>query len=93
MVLVARFIGRDELPTTPSLRRGQVYKRVSSEIKGTPKRSDGGLLVRVLTTKRFPLETDEQSSSLPKIARKSSGQAGGSLSDLACCLSRPSTAR
>ena len=38
--------GRDELPTTPSLRRGQVCRRVSSEIKGAPKRSDGGLLIR-----------------------------------------------
>ena len=40
-------LGRDELPTTPSLRRGQVYKRASSNIEGAPKRSDSGLLIRV----------------------------------------------
>jgi hypothetical protein len=60
MPLIARFIGRDELPTTPGLHRGQVYRRVSSEIKGAPKRSDGGPLVRVLTTTGFPKPTDEQ---------------------------------
>ena len=40
-------LGRDELPTTPSLRRGQVYNRASSNIEGAPKRSDGGLLSSV----------------------------------------------
>jgi prepilin-type N-terminal cleavage/methylation domain-containing protein len=38
--------GRDELPTAPSLRRGQVYKRASPKIEGAPKRSAGGLLIR-----------------------------------------------
>ena len=69
MPLIARFTDRKPLPITPAaagLRRGQVYRRVSSEIKGALKRSDGDLLVRVLTTTRFPKPTDERSSSLPK---------------------------
>jgi hypothetical protein len=63
MPLIACFTGRNPLLITPAaagLRRGQVYRRVSSEIKGAPKRSDGDLLVRVLTTTRFPKPTDEQ---------------------------------
>ena len=38
--------GRDALPTTQSLRRGQAVRRVRPDSKGAPKRSDGGPLIR-----------------------------------------------
>jgi hypothetical protein len=41
-------IGRDELPTTPSLRRGQLHDFEEPCDEGASKRSDGGLLIRVL---------------------------------------------
>jgi hypothetical protein len=66
MVLVARFIGRDELP-----------------------------LVRALAQPFFPRQYSDEQELVPtdECHRKVPGQAGGFLSDLACCPSRRSTAR
>ena len=45
--LLAAAAGRDELPTTPSLRRDQVHNLVRSCSEGGPQRSDGGPLIRL----------------------------------------------
>ena len=38
--------GRDELPTSPGLRRGEAQSASQAITEGAPKRSDGGLLIR-----------------------------------------------
>jgi hypothetical protein len=72
MVLVALFIGRDELPLGRALLQGVFPQQYSDEQELVP--------------------TEEHPKGSGAGHRKAPGQAGGFLSDLACCPSRPSTA-
>jgi hypothetical protein len=72
MVLVALFIGRDELPLVRALLQRVFPQQYSDEQELVP--------------------TEEHPKGSGAGHRKAPGQAGGFLSDLACCPSRPSTA-
>jgi hypothetical protein len=72
MVLVALFIGRDELPFVRALLQRVFPQQYSDEQELVP--------------------TEEHPKGSGAGHRKAPGQAGGFLSDLACCPSRPSTA-
>jgi amino acid adenylation domain-containing protein len=63
------FFGRDELPTTQGLRRGQGQGVSQSISEGAPKRSDGGLGIRESRGKQVSDRTADEQELIPTGAR------------------------
>jgi hypothetical protein len=62
----ASSVESDKLPTSQTLRRGKVFGVLRPSTEGAPKRSGGGLLVRVSGYKAAPEEPDLYSLSCKK---------------------------